>query len=194
MAKATGPTYKVAFRRRRENRTNYTKRLGMIKAGTPRLVVRASNKNIVVQIIAFHPKGDRTLAMASSHELEKFGWLPQANTPTAYLTGMLASKRAKSAGTESAHLDIGMASATNGRILFAAALGAKEGGLKLNMPDTLVDVKRISGTHISEYAKKLETENKEKYEKQFSRYAKKNIDVKNLPQIFEETKGKILSR
>jgi ribosomal protein L18 len=40
MAHATGPVYKVAFRRRRKNLTNYAKRLALVKGSSPRLVVR----------------------------------------------------------------------------------------------------------------------------------------------------------
>ena len=193
MGKATGPTYKVSYRRRRKNATNYTKRLALIKSESSRLVVRASNKGVLVQVISFDPAGDKTLACAKSSEVEKFGWLSQANTPTAYLTGALAAKKALAAGAKSCNLDIGMSTPSAGRILFAAAMGAKDAGLALSLGEGLVDMKRIDGSHISEYAKKLEEENKEKFSKQFSRYIKKNVDVKNLPSVFAKAKGKILS-
>ena len=43
MGKATGPTYTVPFKRRRENLTNYAKRLALLKSMKPRMVVRKSN-------------------------------------------------------------------------------------------------------------------------------------------------------
>ncbi|MFH0927440.1 MAG: 50S ribosomal protein L18 [Candidatus Micrarchaeota archaeon] len=193
MAKATGPTYIVPYRRRRENRTNYQKRLAMIKSGSVRLVVRASNKAILVQFVSFESKGDKTLASASSTELEASGWLPQANTPSAYLTGVLAAKKAAAKGIKKAHLDIGMATASKGRVLFAAALGAKDAGLDINVDKSLVDEGRINGTHIGEYAKKLEAEDKAKYEKLFARYAKKKIDAKDLPAVFEKARKALMS-
>jgi large subunit ribosomal protein L18 len=61
MAKATGPNYKVPFKRRRENKTNYYKRFAMLKSGKPRLVIRASNKNLYLQLIEFDKKGDRVI-------------------------------------------------------------------------------------------------------------------------------------
>lgn len=191
MAKATGPTYIVSFRRRKKNLTDYKKRLALIKSSTPRLVVRASNKAVLVQLISFSEKGDKTLAQANSSELEKFGWMPQANTPSAYLVGLLAAKRASKAGVKGAHLDIGMSTASKGKIHFAAAIGAREGGLKVDIGEGLIDEKRLDGSHISEYAKKLEAEDSQKYGRLFSRYAKKKIDPKNLPKIFGEAKGRI---
>jgi len=193
MGKATGPTFRVPYRRRRENRTNYKKRLALIKSGISRFVVRQTNKKILVHFVNFDVKGDKTLVSADSSELESKGWMPQANTPSAYLTGALAAKKAISAGVKKAHLDIGMATATKGRILFAAAIGAKDAGLEIDIDKSVVDEARINGTHISEYAKKLESEDKAKYEQYFARYTKRKIDVKNLPAVFEKTREAILS-
>ncbi|MFA5108436.1 MAG: 50S ribosomal protein L18 [Candidatus Micrarchaeia archaeon] len=192
MGKATGPIFKVPFRRRRENRTNYTKRLAMIKSDKPRFVARQSNKGMIIHLVQFSEKGDKTLVLAKSGELSAHGWMPQANTPTAYLTGALAAKKALQKGIKHAHLDIGMATASKGRILFAAALGAKDAGLDIIVPDTLLDKKRINGSHISDYASKLYGEDKKKFESTFSMYILKNVDVRNLPKIFEQVKGKIL--
>ena len=41
---AKGKRYSVKFRRRREGKTNYKKRLAFVKSDLPRLVVRRSNK------------------------------------------------------------------------------------------------------------------------------------------------------
>lgn len=192
MAQATGPLYRVAFRRRRENRTNYLKRLAQIKAAAPRLVVRSSNAGFLAQIIAFDAKGDRVLARADARELEAFGWLPQANTPTAYLVGLLAGSRAKKAGVKDFHLDIGTASPSKGRTLFAAGLGAKAAGLQGDVSEELVDASRLDGSHIAAFAKSLSGD-AAKYNKQFSRYAAKKIDVSALPKLFGSVKAKIVS-
>jgi large subunit ribosomal protein L18 len=193
MGKATGPTFIVPYRRRRENKTNFQKRLALIKADAPRLVVRATNKSIIAQIIKFDAKGDITLVSANSAELESKGWLAQANTPTAYLTGILVAKKALSSGIKQFHLDIGMANASKGRILFATAIGAKSCGIQINVDDELVDQSRLRGVHISEYAKNIESKDKSKYDKLFSRYTKKKIDVKNLPAVFDKTREALMS-
>ena len=156
-------------------------------------MVRASNKGVRAQIIAFDAVGDKVLAQAVSSELEHFGWLPQANTPTAYLTGLMAGVRAKKAGVKEFHIDIGMATASVGRILFAAGLGAKAAGLETSIDEKMVAADRLNGTHISNYAKDLKTKDPAKYGKQFSRYAAKNIDVTALPALFEKTRQKAAS-
>ena len=193
MPTAKGPLYKVAFRRRRENRTDYRKRLGQIRSDAPRLVVRASNKGFTAQFIHFEQIGDTTLAQACAPELEAMGWVPQANAPTAYLVGLLAGVRAKKAGVKSCHIDIGLATASKGRILFAAQMGARDAGIETQMGDELIDEKRVRGEHIAAYAKALKSSDPAKYGKHFARYAAKNIDVTALPALFDKTKARIVS-
>ena len=48
---ATGPRYKVPFRRRREGRTNYHLRLKLLLSRQDRVVVRKSARNIQIQLI-----------------------------------------------------------------------------------------------------------------------------------------------
>ena len=181
----------MGFRRRRENRTNYGKRLGLIKGETPRLVARATNTGILVQVVKFDEKGDKTLASAHSRELAAHGWMPQSNTPTAFLVGLLAGSRAKKAGVKGFHLDVGMSTPTKGAILFAAGLGAKASGLQASIDEKLVDAKRIDGSHIAAYAKKMKADDSAKYSRHFSRYESKKIDVTNLPAVFAQVRSKI---
>ena len=71
---AKGKRYSVKFRRRREGKTNYKKRLAFVKSDLPRLVVRRSNKYFNLQIIDNKPTGDVTLAHFNSKNLSKLGW------------------------------------------------------------------------------------------------------------------------
>jgi len=61
---AHGPNYKVKFGRRREGKTNYYKRYIYVLSNATRLVARLTNKNVIAQVVAFDPKGDRTLVAA----------------------------------------------------------------------------------------------------------------------------------
>ncbi|MEM3078607.1 MAG: hypothetical protein QXR38_03830, partial [Nitrososphaerales archaeon] len=61
---ARGADYNVPFRRKREKKTNYRKRRALVLSGLPRLVIRPTNKNIVVQIIEAKPEGDYALVSA----------------------------------------------------------------------------------------------------------------------------------
>jgi len=130
MTKATGPSYKVYFRRRREGKTNFAKRLAMVKSGKTRMVVRRSNKSILVQFIDFEPAGDKTLLTVSGAHLAKsFKWPSKRNVWTAYLAGLLAGRMAKKKGVKEFILDMGMYVPSKGSVIFAAQKGAEDAGL-----------------------------------------------------------------
>jgi len=189
MAKATGPTYKVAFRRRREYLTNYRKRLALLKSGKPRMVVRKTNRQVIVQFINFTNDHDEVIASATSNELAKFKWKPSTNLPSSYLTAYLCAKRAKEKGVESAVLDSGLHTPSKGSFLFAAAKGAIDAGIEIPIGDIVIDEDRISGKHISEYAKSLS--GSEEYNKRFSKYIKEGIKPEEINNIFKEVKENI---
>lgn len=132
------------FRRRREKRTDYRKRLALLKAGIPRLVVRKSNMETHIQLVEYTPHGDRTLFEVSSKALRKYGWEGHCgNTPAAYLTGLLAASLA-ARFAKSAVPDTGMQS---GERVLAAIQGARDGGLDVPFGAKL-DASRIAGKHI----------------------------------------------
>jgi large subunit ribosomal protein L18 len=146
------------MRRRREARTDYHQRLRLLKSGKPRLVARKSNKHMTAQLIVTGPQGDQTIASAHSSDLEEFGWeAPTSNLPAAYLTGLLAGKRAIAAGLEEAVLDIGLNTATPGSKVFAVQEGAIDAGVEIPHNDSvLAEWERTRGEHIAEYADQLE--------------------------------------
>lgn len=143
---------RMHFSRRRKGITNYRKRLALLKSGVPRAVVRLTNSKIMIQITNFSIKGDRVLASATSNDLESMGWKnSKKNIPAAYLSGMLAAKRALKAGVSSAVLDIGRITPTSGGRAFATLKGLVDGGLDVPHSEKLYpDESRISGGHISD--------------------------------------------
>ena len=93
---ATGPRYKVAFRRRRELRTDYYARKKLLTARETRAVVRRSNKNISIQFVDFAMEGDKIIASATTRELKAMGWEYSCSSiPAAYLVGYLAGMKRK---------------------------------------------------------------------------------------------------
>ena len=77
----------IQYRRKREGRTDYKKRLKMLISGIPRLVVRRTNKNIIVQVVDYSADGDKVIVTTNSSELSKLGWKhATGNIPAAYLT------------------------------------------------------------------------------------------------------------
>lgn len=191
---ARGPKYKVPKRRRREGKTNYYKRYKMILSGKPRFVVRKTLNYIWVQIAVARPEGDHIVAAAHSRELvKKYGWKGgTANTPAAYLTGLLAGLRALKSGIKHAVPDIGLHSPTRGSIVFAAVKGGRDAGLEIpSSEEVFPSDSRIRGEHIAAWSKML----KEKglLEKMFSKYLSRGLDPELLPSHFEEVKQKILA-
>lgn len=129
---AHGPLYRVPFRRRREGKTDYRTRLALLKSGETRVVVRSSNRNVVVQFVNYTEQGDVVVAAAEARELPEMGYKPAGNnTPSAYLTGRLAAVRAKEAGVEAGVLDIGRANPQKGGVLFGALKGVVDGGVEI---------------------------------------------------------------
>ncbi|MDR3206608.1 MAG: 50S ribosomal protein L18 [Candidatus Methanoplasma sp.] len=149
---ATGPRYRVAFRRRRENRTDYYARRKLLTSREARAVVRRSNKNITVQFVNFTMDGDVVGVSATTRELGKFGWeFSCSSIPAAYLIGYLAGKRALKAGIEYAVLDIGMQVPKHGGVLFATVKGLTDAGLEVPHSEAVIPAEdRIKGKHIDD--------------------------------------------
>ncbi len=142
MSRAKGPTYHVPFRRRREGKTNYRKRLALLKSGVPRLVVRKTNSQIIVQVVEFDEKGDRTLLRVDRHLLSHKGWKHTKNIPTAYVSGVLMGKLAKDKGIERLVLDMGLHTPTKGNFAFYVAKGVQDAGVEIKVPEDL-DMDRV---------------------------------------------------
>jgi len=139
------------LKRRLNKKTDYRSRLALIKSGKTRLVIRKSLSNISVQFVNFKSSGDETIASAVSAELKKFGWTRGGNTPAAYLTGLLAGKKAKEKNIKEAVLDIGLQTSTKGSRLYAALKGVVDSGISVqHSKDILPSDDRIRGKHISE--------------------------------------------
>ncbi|MFA7303407.1 MAG: 50S ribosomal protein L18, partial [Methanoregula sp.] len=151
--------YFVPFRRRREGKTDYYQRTRLVVADAPRMVVRKTNRHIIIQMVTAEMDGDRTLVSANSAELEKYGYAGStSNTPAAYLTGMLFAVKAKKAQQERAILDIGLNRATRGARVFAALKGAVEAGLDIPYGEEILPSnERAKGAHIAAYKKEAGT-------------------------------------
>ena len=122
---------RISYRRKREGKTDYKKRLKLLKSKKLRLVVRKTNKHIIAQIVQYTPDGDRIVIGLSSKSLEKLGWnFGEKNIPAAYLTGLLIGKKALDAKKQEAILDLGLQTPIHGSKIFAVAKGAQDAGLK----------------------------------------------------------------
>ncbi len=194
---ANGPRYRVPFRRRREGKTNYHRRLRLIVSGRNRLVIRCSNMHTVVQVIESRIEGDKTLVSSHSTQLTSdFGWqYATGNLPAAYLVGYLCGLRAKKSGIEDAILDVGILVHDN-RVK-AAFRGFLDSGITVPhdknwFPASFSD--RIQGKHIQEYALLMSKQDSKKYKQYYSKILKNKGDPTKFMIEFGKIKQEITNK
>lgn len=160
------PTYTMPFKRRREGKTDYKRRLKLLSSKKPRLVVRKSLKYLTASIVEFSETGDKILTTASSKELKKMNWkFATDNLPAAYLTGLILGKKAAKINVKEVVLDAGLHPSTKGSRIYALAKGVLDSGIKVPVSEEVFPSEdRIKGKHINE----------------------------DVPQEFEKIKGKLL--
>jgi large subunit ribosomal protein L18 len=162
----------------------------MIIGKQPFLSVRISGRYIYAQILRPTAKGDITLCSASSRDLPKFGWKGASkNLPGAFLTGFRLGQLAKNSKVESVVLYSSVGRFVHGSRIASVVSGAKQAGLQISVDEeSLPDEERTQGKHIAEYARKLGSEDKEKYSRLFSRIISAGTSPQSYPADFEKVK------
>jgi large subunit ribosomal protein L18 len=152
-------------RRRRECKTDYKLRMGLLKSSKPRIVIRRTNRYVVVQAIESFEAQDKVIKGVSSKDLIAKGWDEKSagslkSVPACYLTGMLLAKELK---TKDFIIDLGMAKNIAGNRNYAVVKGLIDGGLNINAnPESLPSDERVNGEHMSEDVQKIITKVKAK--------------------------------
>jgi large subunit ribosomal protein L18 len=144
--------YATKYRRRREGRTNYHKRLKLVQSGKTRIIVRRSNTGMTVQFADYVATGDVIRAGATGKDVRAAGCtaISAKSLPGSYLTGYIAGLRAKKAGITHAIVDLGMQTSTKGNRLYAAIKGAVDAGLDIPVGEDMFPAQeRLSGSHIA---------------------------------------------
>lgn len=144
--------YAMKYRRRREGKTNYHKRLKLVQSGKTRIIIRRSNTGITVQFADYVATGDIIRAGANAKDIRAAGCtaVSAKSLPGSYLTGYIAGLRAKKAGITYAIVDIGMQTSTKGNRLYAAIKGAVDAGLDIPVSEEMFpSQERLSGSHIA---------------------------------------------
>ncbi len=188
------PPRTIHFRRKRELRTNYKKRLHLLLSKKPRLVVRFTNQQIIAQVITFTGKGDEVIAAVTSRALVKMGWNYSCkNIPAAYLTGMLIARRALKEGCNDVIFDTGLLFPLHKGKVYAFLKGAIDAGLGVPAGDESIfpSHERISGKHIEGYGTHLLHVGKDLHDRQFSQYLKNAAKPETLSTVFKTVQQKI---
>lgn len=126
---------KLDKRRRREHKTNYHKRLILLKGNALRLVVRKSNRYLILQIVESTHAQDKILYSTNTKELLKQGWPEDKkgslkSLTAAYLGGYLLGKKANEI-KQKVILDSGLIPNTKGSKVYAAVKGLSDAGIEI---------------------------------------------------------------
>ena len=132
---------KIDKRRRIENKTNYNKRLKLLTGASPRLVIRKTNKYMIMQIIQSIHAQDKVVASVNTKELLKLDWPKDKEgslkcLTASYLGGFLLAKKSKVDGR--VILDTGLIPNTKGSRIYAAVKGFSDGKGEINYDEEVV--------------------------------------------------------
>lgn len=142
--------YVPIFRRRREGKTDYRKRRGIIVGEKEFLTVSISGKYVYGQIHRASSNGDFTICSATSLSLAKIaGWKGYSkNLPSAYLTGYLLGKRALAKNISNLVFYSGIDRFVHGSRIASLLNGAKEAGLNVMVDKKSLPDEKLSLIHI----------------------------------------------
>lgn len=143
-------THVIGLRRKRQGKTNYRKRLGLLKSGKPRLVIRITNRDTIAQIIRFEPAGDRIIVAKNAKALQKAGWkYSTGNVVSSFLIGLALGSAALQQGIKEAVLDIGLKPSVKASRTYACLKGVLKAGVQVpHDPSVLPSDGRVLGEHI----------------------------------------------
>ena len=141
-------------RRRRENKTDYGKRIKLLKGGVPRIVFRKNNKYIIAQYVTSKQAQDKIEFGIISKDLISHGW-PKENQgslksiPAAYLTGFLMGKKITEKALENPIIDFGMNRMLYKTKTYAFLKGVIDSGIKIDSKEEIFpEQERIQGKHM----------------------------------------------
>jgi len=145
---------RVAKRRRREAKTNYSKRIKLLKGNSPRLVFRKTNKYFIVQYVVSKEAKDKVEVGINSKALLKYGWPKQAKSglkslSASYLTGFLMGQ--KISDKKVPIIDFGMIKNLHKTKIYAFVKGLIDAGIKIKYnkeKEIFPSEERIKGEHL----------------------------------------------
>lgn len=145
---------KTLRRRRKENRTDYRKRMGLLKGHAPRAVFRKSNRYIIAEYVTSREAQDAVVFGTTSRILLKHGWPEDMkgslkSIPASYLTGFYFGKKILEKKLRIPILDLGMMRNVNKSRAFAFIKGLVDSGIKVkHKAESFPDEERIKGKKL----------------------------------------------
>lgn len=131
----------------------------MLESGKPRIIIRKSNKYIIIQYVESKIAQDSVKKAISSNELLEYGWPKEKigslkSIPAAYLTGLLFGKSIKD--LKPAVFDLGLARSTKGSRIYAALKGLVDAGFDIpHGKEIFPEEKRIQNENVKDFFEKV---------------------------------------
>ena len=145
---------KTLKRRRQEFKTDYNKRIKLLKSQRPRIVFRRTNKYIIAQYVTSYEAQDKVELGLNSKILLKYGWPESAkgslkSISACYLTGLLIGKLIISKKLTAPIVDLGMLRTNHKGKVYAFLKGLIDAGLEINCKEeAFPESTRISGENL----------------------------------------------
>ncbi len=163
---------KTLKRRRKEYKTDYLKRIKLLKSGSPRVVFKKTNKYIIAQYVKSKEAQDKVEMGITSKILIKYGWSKEfegslKSIPASYLIGLLIGKKILEKKLEKPIIDFGMIRVLHKNRAFAFLKGLKDSGIKVECKEEFFpNEDRIKGKHLKKDFSKMFEEIKSKIQKE----------------------------
>ncbi len=147
---------KVQKKRRRQYKTDYLNRMGLLKSGKPRLVLRLTNRYAIAQYVTSDEAKDKVVFGTTSKKLLNYGWPKELSgslksIPANYLTGYLVAKQIIKKDLELPIIDFGMQRVLHKTRLFAFINGLVDAGLEIkSKQEAFPEEQRIKGSSLKE--------------------------------------------
>ncbi|MFH1787615.1 MAG: 50S ribosomal protein L18 [archaeon] len=143
-------------KRKKDHKTDYGKRIKLLKSEKPRIVFRRTNRYFIVQYVKSEEARDKVIFGISSKELLKHGW-PEKNKSSlksisaAYFTGLLFGKKIIQKNLDTPIVDFGMLRALHKTKVFGFLKGLVDSGIEIKtIQETFPDEKKIQGENLKE--------------------------------------------
>ena len=145
---------KTIRRRRKEFKTDYGRRIKLLKSEKPRIVFRKTNRYLIVQYVTSDEAKDKVVFGLNSKDLLKYGWPKTAvgglkSLTASYLTGFMAGKKILKDKLEQPIVDLGMARVLHKTKVYAFIKGLIDAGLEISCKEeAFPEENRIKGEHM----------------------------------------------
>lgn len=129
------------FKRRRKGKTNYLKRMNLLKGNSPRIIFRKTNRYVVSQYVSSKNAQDKVEININSKHLEKYGWPKEfsgslKSIPSCYLTGFLIGKKILKEKKKTPLVDFGIMTPKHKTRPYAFLKGLIDAGIQIpNKPE-----------------------------------------------------------